>query len=116
MERMLRAGCRFAMDDFGTGYANLARLAALPFSIVKLDRSLLHSGQERDVVLFEELLHMFHRIGLVTVAEGVETQSQALRVTRLGADLIQGFYYSRPLEEAAFARFLLARAGEGVGS
>jgi len=108
MERLKEAGFRFALDDFGVGYANLSQVLRLPFSMVKLDRSLFLSGEKDQVgaVLFEDLTQLFGRLGCVTVAEGVETGKQAERARRAGADLIQGYYYAKPMPEAEFIRFM----------
>ncbi len=98
-------GCRFALDDFGTGYANIAQVIQLPFSIVKLDRTLLLSSQ----VVLEDIARMFARMKLLTVLEGVETRAQADTAETIGVDFVQGFYYARPMCEEDFVRFLRER-------
>ena len=111
MYDMNRAGYRFALDDFGTGYANIAQVASLPFSMVKLDRTLLVANEEKNCILFEELLPMFSHMKLQTVVEGVETEEQAKRAADLRADYTQGFYYARPMPEEDFLHFLQQHAG-----
>lgn len=109
MQKMIGFGYRFALDDFGTGYANISLLAQLPFSMVKLDRSLLVSDMETERILFEDLLRMFRRMNLKTVVEGVETHEQAQRTSQLGADHIQGYFFCRPLPESEFMDFIQAQ-------
>ncbi len=106
MNDMGQAGYHFALDDFGSGYANITQAATLPFSIIKLDRSLLLAKDAKNKMLFANLVQMFCQMGLCTVVEGVETAEQARFVQKLGADYIQGFYYCKPLPEAEFVAFL----------
>lgn len=101
MHKMNGDGFRFALDDFGTGHANIIQVVNLPFYSVKLDRELLDSGFRKNdnMVIFEDTLNMFKRLGLLTVAEGVMTEEQAHYITSLGADYIQGFYYALPMNQ-----------------
>ncbi|MPM63278.1 Oxygen sensor protein DosP [bioreactor metagenome] len=111
MGRLLAHGFRFALDDFGAGYANLAQIMRLPFCIVKLDRSLLvsASGTESAGIVFEDTIRMFHRMQKLTVVEGVETREELARVQALDADHIQGFIYARPMPQCECTGFF---AGE----
>ena len=111
MNYMINLGYRFALDDFGTGYANISRVLNLPFSIVKFDRMLLISDEEKNITLFDTMLSMFSRMGLQTVVEGVETAAQCERVIRLGGNHIQGYYYSKPLPEKEYLEFLEYQSG-----
>ena len=106
MRSLIAAGYSFALDDFGTGFANITQVASLPFSIVKLDRSLLVAKERKNSMLFAGLVEVFSRIGLETIVEGVETEEQALRVARLGANEIQGYLFSTPLPEDELLEFL----------
>lgn len=92
-------GIRLALDDFGVGYSNLHALAELPFSIVKLDRSLVQSIETdmRARTLTGAVIHLTKTLGLTVVAEGVENEMQAILLRVLGADRVQGFLYSKPL-------------------
>lgn len=101
MEQMRMRGLRFVLDDFGTGYSNLSNVLNLPFSAVKLDRSLM-VGLQTDAksrLLAETMIPLFHKLGMAVVAEGLETADQVKCVKRYGADRIQGFYYARPMPE-----------------
>ena len=92
-------GVKFYLDDFGTGYSNLANVIALPFSTVKMDRSLVLMMEEssRNVNLVSNLISTFKGANLQILVEGVETEVQNKLVKSAGADFIQGFLYSRPL-------------------
>lgn len=92
MSALKSMGFRFALDDFGTGYASIARQLTLPFTIVKLDKSLLSS---RDI--FRELVRVLSRLSVTLIAEGIETDEDADFVISCGIDMIQGYYYARPV-------------------
>lgn len=87
-----------SIDDFGKGYSNIARLAKLPVDVIKIDRSMVIGALDntRTKKMFSSTVDMAKSLGCKTVAEGVETLEQAEFVTQMGADLIQGYYFSRP--------------------
>jgi len=99
MLELARAGVKFYLDDFGTGYSNLTNVISLPFSTIKMDRSLVLAMEEgqKGVSLFFDLVSTFKSAGFNILVEGVETNNQNYLVERAGADYIQGFLYSRPL-------------------
>jgi PAS domain S-box-containing protein len=90
-------GCRLALDDFGTGFSSLAHLQALPFDELKVDRSFVRSmtntRESRKIVA--AIIGLGHSLGLITVAEGVETEQQADMLLWLGCELGQGWLYGR---------------------
>ena len=91
-------GVRLALDDFGTGYSNLSYLSTLPIHQLKIDRSFiakLGDGPEHDT-LVSGIIHLAQGLGLQVVAEGIETETQARRLTELGCRLAQGFHFGRP--------------------
>jgi EAL domain-containing protein (putative c-di-GMP-specific phosphodiesterase class I)/GGDEF domain-containing protein len=98
MQEYRSRGFRFALDDFGTGFANLSQVVSLPFTMVKIDRELLHGSK----IVLEDLLRMFKRLGLTTVIEGIETEDQSLLLQSMDVDYIQGFYYALPMNEIDF--------------
>lgn len=106
MHNMNRAGIGFYLDDFGTGYSNLASVLEFPFECVKIDRSLLigFPGNTDSEVLIKTLIDLFHSLGQVVVVEGIEKADQAELLREMGADRIQGYYYSKPLPEEIFAK------------
>jgi PAS domain S-box-containing protein len=92
-------GCRLALDDFGTGYSSLRHLQALPLDELKIDRSFISSmtntRESRKIVA--AIVGLGHSLGLVTVAEGVETEEQAEMLLCLGCERGQGWLYGRPV-------------------
>ncbi|HUG84325.1 MAG TPA: EAL domain-containing protein [Euzebya sp.] len=90
-------GVSISIDDFGTGYSSLGRLHALPIDSVKIDRSFvdLITTSEGDLPIITSMVLMAHALGLEVTAEGVETLAQAERLTSLGCDYLQGFYFAR---------------------
>ena len=99
MLALTQAGVKFYLDDFGTGYSNLTNVISLPFSTIKMDRSLVLAMEEgnKGVSLFFDLVSTFKGVGFNILVEGVETNLQNKLVERAGVDYIQGFLYSRPL-------------------
>jgi len=90
-------GCRLALDDFGTGYSSLAHLQSLPFDQLKIDRSFVASmtSKRESRKIVAAILGLGHSLGMETLAEGVETESQADMLVWLGCELGQGWYYGR---------------------
>ncbi len=107
--RALRdAGAKIAMDDFGTGYSSLSYLARLPIDALKIDRSFISTITERqdDVEIASAIISMAQSLGLITIAEGVETQPQCDLLRALGCHQIQGYLVSRPLPEEEILKML----------
>jgi diguanylate cyclase (GGDEF)-like protein/PAS domain S-box-containing protein len=108
LSRLRAAGIRICIDDFGTGYSSLAYLHSLPIDGLKIDRSfisLLGSNSDRSE-LVQTIITLAARLGISTVAEGVETAAQLHHLENLGPASGQGFLFSRPVESAAIARLL----------
>lgn len=93
-------GIRIALDDFGTGYSSLNQLQELPLDALKIDQSFI-SGLEGDSKKMKSVTATIASIaeifGLETVAEGIETNKQLIEVRKLGIDIAQGYYYSKPV-------------------
>ncbi len=108
MLALTKAGVKFYLDDFGTGYSNLTNVVSLPFSTIKMDRSLvlMMEESEKGKSLFNDLVSTFKGGGFKILVEGVETISQREHVENAGVDFIQGFLYSRPLPPEACVEFL----------
>jgi EAL domain-containing protein (putative c-di-GMP-specific phosphodiesterase class I) len=115
MESLKRLGVRIAIDDFGTGYSSLSYLHRLPIDALKIDRSFIESLNEADGTgpIVEAVLSMAHTLGLQVVAEGVENAGQLDTLRQSGCDLIQGYYFSRPVQPDAAADFLHGGKLEG---
>lgn len=99
---------KICLDDFGSGYANLSSILKLPFSIIKLDRSLLvnittNSSSE---IFYRNMVRTLQEMGYLIVCEGVETKEEAMLLTKMSVNFIQGYYYSRPLEDKKLIEML----------
>jgi diguanylate cyclase (GGDEF)-like protein len=91
---------RLAIDDFGTEYSSLAYLKRFPVTSLKIDKSFvdtLEDDDSSDATLIAAVVAMAHALGIATIAEGVETTTQAHRLMELGCDALQGYLYSRPV-------------------
>jgi diguanylate cyclase (GGDEF)-like protein len=111
-------GISIAIDDFGSGYSNLARLRSMPVDRVKLDRSLVAeidaSASARTIV--SAVIHLIHGLGCQAVAEGVERQEQLDVLRAVGCDTVQGYSCAEPMTEAAFLAWLAAAGSADVGA
>jgi diguanylate cyclase (GGDEF)-like protein len=92
-------GVILLLDDFGTGYSSLSYLRQFPFDIVKIDRSFVATlGETEDSgAILAAVVQMAGALGMTVVGEGVETEDQLGCLTALGYDLLQGFYFDRPM-------------------
>ena len=105
----LRAlGVSLAIDDFGTGYSSLAYLKLLPIDRLKLDRSFVSELEidPSDATICAATVGLAHNLRMALIAEGVETAAQADYLRELGCDLLQGYYFHKPLSLAAFSQLL----------
>ena len=96
-------GVRIAIDDFGTGYSSLAYLRRFPIDMLKVAREFV-DGLGRDAnddVITRAIVELADTLGLLTVAEGIETVQQQEHVAALGCDLAQGYLFSRPVDAEA---------------
>ena len=113
MLRELRAlGVTVALDDFGTGYASLGYLQKFPFDKIKIDRSFVSQVVERadSLAIVESIIKLGAKLGMVTTAEGIETQDQLDILRSFGCDLAQGYLFDRPQPFATIQR----KIAEGV--
>ncbi len=109
-------GVRLAIDDFGTGYSSLSYLKRFPIHTLKIDRSFVQdlSTDANDAAIVTAIVGMARGLGLRVTAEGVETEAQAIYLRSLACDLVQGFYYGRPMSAADFALRLRGGVTAGV--
>ena len=107
-------GIGIALDDFGSGYSSLRMLLQYPSSIIKLDRSLLleMAASEDKMNSLSSIVYACHRFGKKVCMEGVETPAQNRMIRESGCDMIQGFYYYRPMELEDVCRLISGGAGE----
>jgi len=101
------AGSTFALDDFGSGYANLDTVIKLPFDIIKIDRQLLLlMDNDQYKTMFSGIMDTLHSLNLETVVEGIETELQAGIVRDVKGTYQQGYLYSKPLSLDDFTKFI----------
>jgi len=109
LNRIKERGINIAVDDFGTGYSSLAYLKRLPVSTMKIDRIFLMNvpDNEADCRILRAMITMAKTLDFRVIVEGVETKRQMELCRRFGADVLQGYYLSRPIPAAEFeAKFL----------
>ncbi|WP_182440074.1 bifunctional diguanylate cyclase/phosphodiesterase [Colwellia sp. RSH04] len=108
MEALKDIGFSFAIDDFGTGYSSLAYLKKLPVDVIKIDKSFIFGMLENhsDYQIIKSTIAMVKNLGLIVIAEGVETKAQLISLSENDCDLIQGYYYSKPVPEAELFTFI----------
>jgi EAL domain-containing protein (putative c-di-GMP-specific phosphodiesterase class I) len=112
------AGVSLSIDDFGTGYSSLSYLKRFPIDTIKIDRSFvkdLHQDTD-DAAICAAILAMSQQLGLIVVAEGVETREQLDFLRRHKCDHIQGYICSKPLPASEFFALLLKLSGKAANS
>ena len=108
LRRLYHRGIRIALDDFGTGYSSLSYLKHFPVTALKIDRSFFHDApmQPKDRAIMEGAILIGHRLGLEVVAEGVENAEQLSLLRDMHCDLVQGFFFFRPMPAQEIERLL----------
>ncbi len=106
MNELKAMGIKFSMDDFGTGYSSLSYINRLPVDELKVDRSFVSklNEKEQNKVMVSSILNLAKTFHLSVVAEGVETSEQVDFLLANQCDLLQGYYFSKPVSEAEFER------------
>ncbi len=112
INELIRMGYSFALDDYGIGYSSIQRVNHLPLKIIKIDKSMLEEASSTSGrIVLEHTMRMMQAIDKQLVAEGAETQDEIDTLKRMNCDYIQGFYFSQPLPEDAFIRFMKKQNG-----
>jgi len=103
LRKIRKLGIELSIDDFGTGYSSLSYLHRFPLSTLKIDRSFVtrmnQNNENREIV--RTIVTLAKTLKMDVIAEGVETQDQAIRLWELGARYVQGYYFSKPLPARA---------------
>jgi len=108
LEKLRQLGIRLAIDDFGTGYSSLRYLKQLPVGFLKIDQSFI-SGlgeNQQDDVIVAAVIRMAMALGLLVIAEGVETEEQSRLLSELGCHFAQGYLFGRPSDPASMHKLL----------
>ena len=108
LDAISQLGVRFAVDDFGTGYSSLAYLKRFPIQIIKIDRAFIRGivTEPEDRSIVNAIIAMSHSLDIDILAEGVETEQQAMLLEQYGCYYMQGFLFSKPLPAGKFAELL----------
>lgn len=100
LEKLKALGVTLALDDFGTGYSSLSYLRTLPIDVLKIDKSFIDGIliEEKSEYIINSIIDLSHYLNLLVVAEGVETKEQLDYLKRSSCDIIQGYYFSKPIQ------------------
>jgi EAL domain-containing protein (putative c-di-GMP-specific phosphodiesterase class I) len=110
VERLSAEGFEMAIDDFGTGYSSFARLQTLPARTLKLDRSFIQGlASPHGQLLARTMLDLGRQLGMICVAEGVETQAQAQWLLGHRCEVLQGYLIGKPMPASALAQWARER-------
>jgi EAL domain-containing protein (putative c-di-GMP-specific phosphodiesterase class I) len=108
LEQVRELGVYIAIDDFGTEHSSLSRLRDMPAEVLKIDRSFIDglSSEPGDTAIVSSILSLAYAMGKHTIAEGVETREQAAILLRMGCEVAQGYFFSRPVAAERIAPML----------
>ena len=115
INRLRDLGFEIEMDDFGAGYSSLNMLSSMPIDVLKMDMKFIRNIEksEKDLRLVELVLDIAKYLKVPVVAEGVETESQLLLLKNAKCDIVQGYYFSRPLPAEEFAKLIVREKENG---
>ena len=102
LEELRGRGFKISMDDFGTGYSSLSLLTRMPIDTLKIDKSFVDNiatekERKEDIIVIRHIINLAKELGFVCLAEGAESKNQVDRLRDLGCEIIQGYYYSKPI-------------------
>lgn len=110
INKMSKAGISLSLDDYGTGYSNIQRVASLPLKIVKLDKTFVDmQDNPRMWIVLQNTIRMLKDMEVEIVVEGVENKQMLDKFAELECEHIQGYYFSKPLPREKFVEFLLSK-------
>ncbi len=114
LERLSRMGVIVSVDDFGTGYSSMSYLRRFPIDKLKIDRSFITNvlSSADDASIVQAIISLAHGLRLKVVAEGIESAEQVSFLQGMGCDQYQGYYFSRPVDAAAFETLLRSHAAD----
>jgi EAL domain-containing protein (putative c-di-GMP-specific phosphodiesterase class I) len=97
LHKIQAAGIHLSIDDFGTGYSSMAYLKRFPIDQLKIDRSFVNAVPGDGAAIAKAIIAMAHSLNMTVVAEGVETEEQVAFLSDAGCDVMQGYYFARPM-------------------
>ena len=102
LQELRDRGFKISMDDFGTGYSSLSLLTQMPIDTLKIDKSFVDtiandSERKEDIIVLQHIIGLAKELGFVCLAEGAESRPQIDRLRELGCEIIQGYYFSKPI-------------------
>lgn len=106
MNKMKKLGFLISIDDFGTGYSSLSTIQDMPADILKIDKSFVDRIGKNEKNIIDYILTIAKELNFMTIAEGVETKEQRDYLLENGCDIIQGYYYAKPMSEAEFEEYM----------
>ncbi|MFT5452404.1 MAG: diguanylate cyclase (GGDEF)-like protein/PAS domain S-box-containing protein [Enterobacterales bacterium] len=108
LKELKEMGFKLSIDDFGTGYSSLSYLKKFPIDRLKIDRSFVQDLEhnKEDYAIVRAIIDLAHTLNIIVIAEGVEEEGQRKVLEELQCDIIQGYFYSRPLDGVAFTLYL----------
>lgn len=111
VNRLRNLGFNIEMDDFGTGYSSLSMISRLPVDALKLDMQFIRTAfrQDGNTRMIEIIIDIADYLGVPVIAEGVETAEQLKKLREMGCDIVQGYYFSRPVPPEEYEKFVEER-------
>ena len=111
VSRLREAGFHIEVDDFGSGYSSLNMISTLPMDALKLDMEFTHNAfrERKNTKMLDAVIDIAYSLDVPTIAEGVETAEQMFALKEMGCDIVQGYYFSRPVPAAEYEKFLVDR-------
>ncbi len=105
-------GFKMAMDDFGSGYSSINLLGCLPLDVIKMDQGFFnsHLKRQQNYIVVEATINLIKKLGMGVVAEGIETKAEVEMLRTLGCDIIQGYYFGKPMPVAEFEQQIFNNA------
>ena len=115
VEKFRSMGIKISMDDFGSGHSSLNELNSLPIDTLKLDKVFMTDTlNQKQQIILSSIVEMAKKLNIAVLCEGVENNSQNEFLRRIGCDMVQGYYYSKPLCEKDFIEYIKNRLTESI--